>query len=108
MAYNTANPPVKVTTGILAKVNTTEATTVGGDIWVYKSADAIATVQAAGYFSNGLQLGMAVDDIVFVFDTNLGRMYPSFITAVTPTPGASPAAGTGTATINNTTTLLAD
>jgi hypothetical protein len=50
---------------------------------------------------------MRVNDIVFVIDNNLAKMYPSFVTAVTPTPGAPAVAGTGTATINSTTTLTA-
>jgi predicted RNA-binding protein with PUA-like domain len=38
-------------------------------IWVYKSADAKATVVAAGYITDALQRGMKVGDIVLVFDT---------------------------------------
>ena len=110
MAYSTANPPCRTTAGPIAGLNANEpgGTNTIPAIWVYSSADPIATVQGAGYFSNGLTLGMRVSDIVFVIDNNLARMYPSFVTAVTPTPGASPVAGTGTATINSTTTLLAD
>lgn len=109
MAYNTSNPPVPVSSGPLAGYGANEPG-VGQTIpklWVYSSADPIATVQAAGYFSNGLALGMRVNDIVHVIDNNLARMYPSFVTVVTPTPGASPVAGTGSATINSTTTLTA-
>jgi hypothetical protein len=51
---------------------------------------------------------MRLTDIVFVIDNNLMRMYPSFVSAVTPTAGAPAVAGTGSATINSTTTLLAD
>lgn len=110
MAYATSNPPVPVSVGPLAGFNANEpgAGKTIPKLWVYSSADPIATVQAAGYFTNGLTLGMRVGDIVFVIDNNLVRMYPSFVTAVTPTAGAPAVAGTGSATINSTTTLLAD
>lgn len=38
-------------------------------LWVYRSADALATVVAAGYISNGYDMGMKVDDMVIVVDT---------------------------------------
>lgn len=37
--------------------------------WVYKSADAQATVAAANYISNALEMGMKVLDLVKVIDT---------------------------------------
>jgi hypothetical protein len=110
MAYATTNPPVKVSQGPLTTTNANEpgGTNTIPQIWVYSSADPIATVQGAGYFSNGLTLGMKVSDIVFVIDNNLLRFYPSFVTATTATAGAPTVAGTGSATINSTTTLTAD
>lgn len=59
MAYSTANPPALFANG------------VGGmaRFWIYKSADAIATVNSANYFTNGGTLGMKVDDPVLVIDT---------------------------------------
>lgn len=109
MAYSTANPPVPVSIGPLAGFNANEpgGTYTTPKLWVYSSADPIATVQGAAYFSNGLTLGMRLGDIVFVIDNNLSKMYPSFVTAVTPTAGAPAVAGTGSATINSTTTLTA-
>ena len=38
-------------------------------VWGYTSADAVATVAGAGYFSDALQRGMQVNDLVFVIDT---------------------------------------
>lgn len=107
MAYNVANPPVAISMGPLAGFNTTEGPNVGGKIWLYKSADPIGTVDAAGYFTNGLGLGMQVGDIVFVYDSVNNWMYFAFVTVITPTPGASAVAGTGTATINSTTLVVA-
>lgn len=60
MAYSTANPPNLVTEAPLAGA---------GQQWRYDSADAIATVIGAGYFSDGAVRGMLVGDIVEVNDT---------------------------------------
>lgn len=58
MAYSTSNPPRLETQAI-----------AGRRTWSYESADAIATVNTSGYFSNGAALGMKVGDIVRVRDT---------------------------------------
>lgn len=110
MAYSTTNPPCRTTSGPIAGINANEpgGTNTIPAIWVYASADPIATVQGAAYFSNGLSLGMRVGDIVFVYDNNLSRMYMEFVTAVTATAGAPTVAGTGSATVNSTTTVMAD
>jgi hypothetical protein len=44
---------------------------IGGSpsIWVYSSADAHASVDASGYFTNGYDLGMRDGDLAFVYDT---------------------------------------
>lgn len=59
MAYATTNPPALL------------ADKIGGNgsVWLYKSADDDATTNGAGYYTNGVPLGMAVGDIVFVIDT---------------------------------------
>jgi hypothetical protein len=48
-------------------------TRVGGDsngsLWMYRSADAIATVRASGYFNDASNM-LGVRDIVIVNDTN--------------------------------------
>jgi hypothetical protein len=59
MAYSTSNPPVLITQGI-----------VGFRIWKYESVDAATLVRVSGYFTNGWKLGMRVNDIVFVTDTD--------------------------------------
>jgi hypothetical protein len=38
-------------------------------LWIYRSADAIATVRAAGYISNATDMAMRVGDVVLVHDT---------------------------------------
>lgn len=74
MAYSTSNPPRK-----MAQVNGSE----GLNLWSYKSADAIATVRGAGYFTNAGDLGMAVNDIVLVADSNLETSTVEYVSAIT-------------------------
>lgn len=59
MAYSTQNPPALWANG------------VGGQarFWFYKSADPIATVNTANYFTNGADLGLKVGDVMLVIDT---------------------------------------
>jgi hypothetical protein len=80
-------------------------------VWLYASEDPIATVQGAGYISNGIQLGLGIGDIVFVVDQNLVRAYMCLVVALTPVAAATNAfqgAGLGSATLNSTTTPMAD
>jgi hypothetical protein len=109
MGYSVNNPP----TPILAALTSGPNSTTGGNkkIWLYASADPIATVQGAAYFSNGIQLGMTVGDLVFVIDTNLLRGYMNLVAAVTPVAAGTNAfqgAGLGSATLTSTTTPVCD
>ncbi len=63
----------------------------GMAIWGYTSADSVATVIAADYFSNGDALGMKVGDCVLIFDTNVGDGAIAYVTAVTAGGAASAA-----------------
>lgn len=62
MAYSTSNPPSLISA---ARIGGT-----GLQTWDYRSTDDAATVDAAGYFTNGLALGMRVGDLVYVTDTD--------------------------------------
>jgi hypothetical protein len=59
MAYATSNPPALVfgTVGNARKV------------WLYSSADAAATIDASGYFTDGHDLGMRDGDLLLAYDT---------------------------------------
>jgi hypothetical protein len=59
MAYVTTNPPRIKVVGVSGAPNW----------WEYSSADAKATVDNSGYFTNGYALGMRDGDLVFVYDT---------------------------------------
>lgn len=72
MGYVTSNPPA----------NIAETLGGGGALWVYKSADDDATVNGAGYFTNGVTLGMQVGDPVIVIDTATPKTSFCFVTSV--------------------------
>ena len=84
MAYSTANPPIKITTGTLDNNNFNGI----GDIWVYASPDSDATVKAAGYITNGVALGMSPGDIVFVEVATAGSINNSTFVVTQPIPTA--------------------
>ena len=60
MAYNSAN---------LALLVPRVDNTAGGQLWVYSSADAVATVVAQDYITNPVDMGMNVNDLVIIIDT---------------------------------------
>ncbi len=60
MSYATTNPPVC----IVPALGTHAA------VWVYKSADAHTAVDASGYFTDGANLGLKANDLMFVLDTS--------------------------------------
>lgn len=86
MAYSTSSPPVLM---VPAPVGS------GPQIWTYASADAIATVKAGDYFSNGSALGMRVGDFIIVYDNNTPTVSSGWIKTVTA-GGAASMSGTVT------------
>lgn len=62
MAYSTSTPPRLVQQVMNEQTNRQ---------WAMEGADAVATVQVAGYITNAGVLGMKVGDIVRYLDTNL-------------------------------------
>lgn len=59
MTYNVSNQPRLMHQDI----------GVGPRLWTYKSADAMATVDGSGYFTDGYALGMRDGDFIYVFNT---------------------------------------
>lgn len=51
--------------------------------WMYQSADAIATVRAAGYISDATTRGMVAQDLVLVVDTNVPTVQWCLVIAIT-------------------------
>lgn len=85
MAYSTSAPPALIAQGVSGQ----------GRIWHYESADAIATVNTSGYFTNGHALGMRVGDTVIVRDTNTPTT--SLCTVIDVTTGGQADVSDGTA-----------
>jgi hypothetical protein len=79
MSYSTSNPPFLIAGGLAGgQSSTVGASTAsvgfatmsgGGNIWGYRSSDPMATVVGSSYFSNGMQIGMRLNDAVWVIDT---------------------------------------
>jgi hypothetical protein len=88
MSYDTASPPVLVNQPLAGGA---------GKVWVYRSTDAAADVDAANYITNGGSLGMAVGDLVYVIDTNAS---PVILTIHQVS-----ATGDGTTDLNDLTTV---
>ncbi len=71
MAYATTNPPCKI------------AGLPGKSLWWYTSVDPTATVDDAGYFTNGSDLGMKVGDVVMSSDSVTPSLFFHRVSAVT-------------------------
>lgn len=61
MAYNKANLRKVLQAGI--------DNSVAGGLWIYTSADAVATVVAQDYITDPVDQGMVVNDLVIIIDT---------------------------------------
>lgn len=95
MPYLISNPPVRKSEYPLTSFGNSQG--AGGGTWTYKSADVLATVQAAGYFTDGKARGMQVGDIVEVHETATVpyKISMAVVTALT----AAGAASLGTTTV---------
>lgn len=92
MAYSTSNPPFLLTPQ------------VGGTFkeYGYSSTDAAATVDAAGYITDGQDHGMIVNDFVKVLDTTNGILTGHLVASVS-TANRSVDLGDGTTIATSTT-----
>ena len=61
MAYVTTNPPILIQCGFNASVINT---------WFYSSTDTAGDVDLSGYITDGDDLGLKVNDLVYVLDTD--------------------------------------
>lgn len=73
MAYATTNPP---------RLRSYCLGIEFGKVYTYMSTDSAATVNTAGYFSNGWELGMRLGDIVDIYEVD-DAQNPTTLTAVT-------------------------
>ncbi len=79
MAYSTSIPPMAYIVGIGAMPT----------LWVYRSTDDDGTVNGAGYFTDGVALGMKVGDIVIVVDTTTPQVSFNRVSSVNTTTGTA-------------------
>jgi lipid-binding SYLF domain-containing protein len=63
-------------------------------LWIYRSADAHAAVDATDYFTNGRDLGMKVGDVVIVVITTTELATIHAVLAIDDDGNASISAGT--------------
>lgn len=84
MAYSTTNPPRLLSVAPL---------TGAGQMWQYLATDVGTAVDAAGFITNGLDLGMRALDIVLVHGSTTGLVTSHIVSAVTST-GADLSDGT--------------
>ena len=75
MAYSTTNQPRLLVGGFSGAYN----------IWVYASPDAAALVRAAGYFTDGYNLGMRKGDLVMQVDNDATPIAMQLMTVATAT-----------------------
>lgn len=93
MAYSTSNPPQLVTQPIGGQG--------GPSTWVYSSTDGAATVDGVGYITNATKLGMRVNDIVMVLDSDASPTIVTTHIVAAITSGAADLTDTG-ATVGTT------
>lgn len=92
MAYSTSNPPVLVRQGIGNQVPAK---------WVYSSTDASTVVDAAGYITDGDALGIKVNDIIEVTDSDTGLMTTHIVNSVTAGGACDLTDGTASTTVTD-------
>jgi hypothetical protein len=65
-ASTVANPPNRVSQGLMSQSNINESTSVvnGGSLWTYNSSNLTTDLNTANFFSDGHLLGMRPGDIL--------------------------------------------
>jgi hypothetical protein len=92
MAYSATNSPCLVFSPAVSVARGTNVT--GVNIFTYNSADSLATVQGAGYFTNASELGMKVGDIVFVSVAGVLKTPVQYVSAISAAGAATVASAT--------------
>lgn len=87
MSYSATNSPIQLFPNITSKIYATAISGVA-KIWQYNSADALATVQGSGYFTNGYELGMRVGDIVYVSVSDVLKTPMQYVSVANSTTNA--------------------
>ena len=64
---------------------------IGGNQWFYRSADALGTVTASSYFSDGFKRGMRKYDYVLIVDTGTTQPHSLMVNSVSTASGGATA-----------------
>jgi hypothetical protein len=92
MAYvSSSHKPFLITAAVAGGFNT--GGQYGGNVWGFKTTDALATVTASSFVSDAFNLGMRPYDPVMFIDTTNALGYMLFVSAVTTSVGST---GSGT------------
>lgn len=82
MSYvSSAHKPFLVTAAVAGGFN--RSGQYGGNVWGFKTTDALATVTASSFITDGFALGMRPYDIVQYIDTTNAYGYMLLVSAVT-------------------------
>jgi lipid-binding SYLF domain-containing protein len=82
MSYvSSASAPFLITAAVAGGFNT--GGQYGNNVWGFKTTDALATVVASSFITNGFKLGMRPYDTVMFIDTTNTLGYMLFVSAVT-------------------------
>lgn len=101
MAYSTANRPYQIVAAVGGGFGATIVNGVagssdcGGNVWAYRSSDAVGTVMASNYFTDGFKLGMRKGDFVFVTQYSTALAVSAGGIGIVTTVNASSAATVG-------------
>ena len=91
MSYvSSASRPFLVTAAVAGGFNTSGQ--YGGNVWGFKTTDALGTVVASSFITDGFKLGMRPYDVVQFIDTTNALGYMLFVSAVTTSAGSTGAA----------------
>ena len=82
MAYATSSPPTKLVGGMMGGGATTGRSPT---LWGYTSVDVDSDVNAAGYITDAVDLGMKLGDVVFVHDTATPKASVHYVTTISGT-----------------------
>lgn len=89
MAYSTGAAPYRIGGGAIGRVSSTSVTPVMPTLWMAASTDALATVNATSYWSNGFELGLRKHDIIIYHDLNTPLTHVISVTAQTTNAGVT-------------------
>jgi hypothetical protein len=96
MAYDST--ALQLSVALIGRSHSTSGAFAGGNVWAYRSADALGTVSASSYFSDGYKRGMRKWDQVHVVDSGTTAFHVLMVSSVTTSGGATAGSITSSST----------